>query len=76
MQRIASIHYQDPRFKIVFIQLHYVHPLRGVCTFNNKLCVFDRQFDEDRVDIYLIPFMKKLKILFNIKLSKLKNIFK
>lgn len=73
MQKIANIHYYDPRFKLIYVSRMYIHPLSGVCTFNNKLCVFNREFDDDRVDIYLIPFMKKAKIVLKIKLAELKR---
>lgn len=73
MQKIANIPFQDSRFKLVHVHREYVQPLQGICTFNGKLCVFNRQFDDDRVDIFLIPFTKRVKLLLKMKLTELKK---
>lgn len=76
MQKIANIPFQDPRFKLVHVHREYVQPLQGVCTFNGKLCIFNRQFDDERVDIFLIPFTKRVKLELKMKLSEIKKRFK
>lgn len=76
MQKIANIPFQDSRFKLVHVHREYVQPLQGICLFNGKLCVFNRQFDNERVDIYLIPFTKRVKLLLKMKVTELKKRFK
>ena len=76
MQKIANISFYDQRFKLVHVHKAYVQPLQGVCKFNGKLCIFNRQFDEERVDIFLIPFRMRVKIQLKIKWSQFKKRFK
>jgi hypothetical protein len=75
MQLIARIHYQNKNFKILHVHTSYIHALTGVCKYKNKLCIFDRQFDEAIVDIYLIPFKKRVKLYWKIKIDELKKRF-
>jgi len=76
MQKYAIIHYRDKNFKILHVFTFHWYPLTGVCKYKNKLCIFEREFDEENIDIYLIPFKKRIKILLKFMWNEFKKRYK